>query len=90
MFPDEDINMVLKRELSSLKICDYLETVKDIKVPNRSDWRVFIKKYKEEYVYIKIRVEAISADLGYGENIIFVMSFHFSTMGHVEPDFHYL
>jgi len=40
--------------------------------------RVFGRKYIEEDVYIKIRVELISMEQAIYNNYIFVMSFHFS------------
>jgi len=60
--------------------------VKDTRWPNRSDMRVFGKKYSEEALYIKIRVELVGA---MGSNYIFVMSFHFAEEAFVETDFPY-
>ena len=77
---------VLKRELARLTVHDYIETVKDNRFPKRSAMRVFGKKYSEEDVYIKIRVELIGAN---GSNYIFVMSFHFAEKAFVETDFPY-
>ncbi|HOV26027.1 MAG TPA: hypothetical protein PK566_06675 [Pseudobacteroides sp.] len=78
LFPDEDPVEVLKRELSRLIVEDYIETVKDIRFPKRSEMRVFGKQYSEEYVYIKIRVELVSLEQASGRSFIFVMSFHYS------------
>lgn len=86
LFPEEDEVAVLKRELARLTIHDYIETVKDTRFPKRSDMRVFGKKYSEEDVYIKIRVELVGM---MGSNYIFVMSFHFAEEAFVETDFPY-
>ena len=86
LFSDEDEVAVLKRELARLTIHDYIETVKDTRFPKRSDMRVFGKKYSEEDVYIKIRVELVGM---MGSNYIFVMSFHFAEEAFVETDFPY-
>lgn len=87
LFADEDEVAVLKRELARLTIHDYIETVKDTRFPKRSDMRVFGKKYSEEDVYIKIRVELVGA---MGSNYIFVMSFHFAEEAFLETDFPYM
>lgn len=89
LFPDEDEVSVLKRELASLSEQDYIETVKDLRYTNRSDMRVFGKKYSNEDVYIKIRVELLSAIATGGDNYIFVMSFHFAEKEFLESDFPY-
>lgn len=86
LFPDEDEVAVLKRELATITVRDYIETVKDTRFPKRSDMRVLGKKYSEEDVYIKIRVELVGA---MGSNYIFVMSFHFAEEAFVETDFPY-
>lgn len=86
LFPDEDEVVVLKRELSTLNVHDYIETVKDTRFPKRSDMMVFGKKYSGEDVYIKIRVELVGT---MGSNYIFVMSFHFAEKAFVETDFPY-
>ncbi|MCX7633243.1 MAG: hypothetical protein N2Z22_07925 [Turneriella sp.] len=86
LFPDEDEVAVLKRELAMLTVHDYIETVKDTRFPKRSDMRVFGKKYSDEDVYIKIRVELVGA---MGSNYILVMSFHFAEKAFVETDFPY-
>ena len=77
LFPNEDEVEVLKRELSYLSIGEYIETVKDIRFSKRSEMRIFGRKYIEEDVYIKIRVELISMEQAIYNNYIFVMSFHF-------------
>lgn len=80
---------VLKRELGRLAVQDYIETVKDKRYPNRSEMRVFGKKYIYKDVYIKIRVELINVIDAGGDNYIFVMSFHFAEEEFVEGDFPY-
>lgn len=88
LFPDEDLVEALKKELIKLTVEEYIETVKDTRYPDRSDMRVFGKKYQEEDVYIKIRVELVS--LSYANNsYIFVMSFHFAEKAFNESDFPY-
>jgi len=89
LFPDEDEVEVLKRELSYLSIEEYIETVKDTRFSKRSEMRVFGRKYIEEDVYIKIRVELISLEQAIYNNYIFVMSFHFSEWQYKESDFPY-
>lgn len=78
LFPNEDEVDVLKRELLCLSIEEYIETVKDIRFPKKSEMRVFIKQYAGEDVYIKLRVELVNTDYAYGYSFIMVMSFHFS------------
>lgn len=51
--------------------------------------RVFGKQYEEKDVYIKIRVELVSAAHASGNNYVFVMSFHFAEMDFKELDFPY-
>jgi hypothetical protein len=89
LFPDEDEVEVLKRELANLRCQDYIETVKDTRYPDRKDMRVFGKKYSNEDVYIKIRVELINVTGIGGDNFIFVMSFHFAEKVFAENDFPY-
>lgn len=89
LFQNEDEVEVLKRELSKLTNREYIETVKDTRFPNKSEMRVFGKQYEEKDVYIKIRVELISAAHASGNNYVFVMSFHFSEMDFLESDFPY-
>ena len=76
LFPDENPVDALKRELLTLSVEDYMQTVKDIRFPKRSEMREFGKVYNgAEDVYIKIRVELLGM---YGNTTTFVMSFHFA------------
>lgn len=76
LFPNENPVDALKRELLSLSVEDYMQTVKDIRFPNRNEMREFGKVYNgTDDVYIKIRVELLGM---YGETTTFVMSFHFA------------
>ena len=76
LFPKEDPVDALKRELLCLNVEDYIQTVKDVRFPNRSEMREFGKVYNgTDDVYIKIRVELLGM---YGETTTFVMSFHFA------------
>ena len=76
LFPDENPVDALKRELLTLSAEDYMQTVKDIRFPKRSEMREFGKVYNgTEDVYIKIRVELLGQ---YGNATTFVMSFHFA------------
>lgn len=75
LFPGEDPVVAVKRELRSLTVENYVETVKDTNFPERSDWRVFGKTYfNTKEVYIKLRVEVQV------RNFVFVMSFHYTTI----------
>ena len=51
--------------------------------------RVFGKKYSDQDVYIKIRVELLNNIGIYGDNYIFVLSFHFAEHNFLENDFPY-
>ena len=76
LFPDENPVDALKRELLTLSVEDYMQTVKDTRFPKRSEMREFGKVYNgTEDVYIKIRVELLGL---YGNTTTFVMSFHFA------------
>lgn len=76
LFPNENPVEALKRELKTLKVEEYIRTVKDLKFPNRSEMREFGKVYNgKDDVYIKIRVELLNL---YGATMTFVMSFHFA------------
>ena len=76
LFPDENPVDALKRELLTLSVEDYMQTVKDTRFPKRSEIREFGKVYNgTEDVYIKIRVELLGL---YGNTTTFVMSFHFA------------
>ena len=89
LFPDEDVVSVLKRELSKITVEEYRETVKDKRFKNRSEMRVFGRRYAGEDVYIKIRVELLDVVLSGGGHTIFVMSFHFAEIDFTESDFPY-
>lgn len=87
LFPDENPVDALKRELLILTVEDYMQTVKDIKFPNRSEMREFGKVYNgTEDVYIKIRVELLGM---YGNTTTFVMSFHFAEKSFTSEMFPY-
>lgn len=76
LFPNEDPIDALKRELLSLSAEEYIQTVKDLRFPKRSEMREFGKVYNgKDDVYIKIRVELLGI---YGNTTTFVMSFHFA------------
>ena len=76
LFPNENPVEALKRELLSLSVEDYMQTVKDLRFPKRSEMREFGKVYNgNDDVYIKIRVELLGM---YGQATTFVMSFHFA------------
>ena len=76
LFPDENPVDALKRELLTLTVEDYMQTVKDLRFPKRSEMREFGKVYNgNEDVYIKIRVELLGL---YGNITTFIMSFHFA------------
>ena len=76
LFPDEDPVSALKRELRTLTVEEYMQTVKDLRFPKRSEMREFGKVYDGKGdVYIKIRVELLSS---YGDHTTFVMSFHYA------------
>ena len=76
LFPDENPVDALKRELLTLKVEEYMQTVKDIRFPKRSEMREFGKVYNgTDDVYIKIRVELLGE---FGNTTTFVMSFHFA------------
>ena len=76
LFPNENPVDALKRELLTLSVEDYMQTVKDLRFPKRSEMREFGKVYNgKDDVYIKIRVELLGM---YGNATTFVMSFHFA------------
>ncbi|MDD5604138.1 MAG: hypothetical protein PHG48_08730 [Eubacteriales bacterium] len=90
LFPNEDEVEALKRELLTIDVDDYIETVRDKRYPDRSEMRVFGKKYIEKDVYIKIRVELLSniaSSAGY--DYLYVMSFHFAEESFVKTNFPY-
>lgn len=89
LFPNEDLNVALRRELKSLTAADYMRTVKDIRFPKRSEMREFGKVYNgKDDVYIKIRVELLSTD-GFGTHTTFLMSFHYAEIPFGEDTFPY-
>jgi hypothetical protein len=76
LFPNENPTDAIRHELLKLNSEDYMQTVKDLRYPNRSEMREFGKVYEGKGdVYIKIRVELLGA---YGNTTTFVMSFHFA------------
>lgn len=76
LFPNENPVETLKRELLTLSVEEYMQTVKDFRFPQRSEMRQFGKVYNgTDDVYIKIRVELLGE---YGNTTTFVMSFHFA------------
>lgn len=60
----------VKEELLTLKIGDYIKTVKDRKRLGSSNYWIFIKKIKEKDVYIKLKIHNV--------NKIHLMSFHYT------------
>ena len=87
LFPDENPVDALKRELLALSVEDYMQTVKDLRFPKRSEMREFGKVYNgTDDVYIKIRVELLGM---YGNTTTFVMSFHFAEKAFVPEMFPY-
>ena len=73
LFPNENPSISIKQELLKLNINEYIETVKDLRFPKRSEFWVFGRLYNTGNVYIKLRVDII-------ERInVFVISFHYST-----------
>lgn len=89
LFPNEDPQTVLRKELMSLTVGDYLRTVKDTRFPNKSEMREFGKVYNSsDEVYIKIRVELFDKG-GSGQHTTFVMSFHFAEIPFSEEFFPY-
>lgn len=78
LFPDESPVAALKRELQKLTVEEYMQTVKDLRFPKRSEMREFGKVYDGKGdVYIKIRVELLSE---FGNHTAFVMSLHYATI----------
>lgn len=87
LFPDENPVDALKRELLTLSVEDYMQTVKDLRFPSRSEMREFGKVYNgTDDVYIKIRVELLGI---YGNTTTFVMSFHFAEKAFTQEMFPY-
>ena len=76
LFPDENPEEALKREIRTLTVEEYMRTVKDLRFSKKSEMREFGRVYNSsENVYIKIRVEILGM---YGAPTTFVMSFHFA------------
>lgn len=86
LFPNEDPVIALRRELATLSANEYIETLKDSAFPKLSDFCVFSKKYQNDDVYIKIRVDYFS-DKAYGSKAVLVMSFHFAEFEITNSDF---
>lgn len=89
LFGDEERVEVIKRELTQLRIDNYIETVKDNRYPMRGEMRVFGMFYQSLGVYIKIRVDLINYDNHIGRSKILVMSFHFSEIPFSNQTFPY-
>ena len=87
LFPNENPADALKRELQTLTIEEYMQTVRDQRFPKKSEMREFGKVYNGKGdVYIKIRVELLS---GYGNHTTFVMSFHYAEIPFTSEMFPY-
>ena len=87
LFPDENPVTALKRELQTLTVEEYMQTVKDLRFPKRSEMREFGRVYDGKGdVYIKIRVELLSA---FGDHTTFVMSFHYAEIPFTSDMFPY-
>jgi len=89
LFPNENPVDVLRRELKTLTVKEYLRTVKDRRFPKLDDMREFGKVYPENSeVYIKIRVNLLNTD-GFIGHTTFVMSFHYAEKPFSEETFPY-
>ena len=87
LFPNENPVDAIKRELLNLSVEDYMQTVKDMRFPKRSEMREFGKVYNgTDDVYIKIRVELLGI---YGNTTTFVMSFHYAERAFMPEMFPY-
>lgn len=87
LFPGEDPKDVLRIELKKLTVENYMQTVKDIRYPDRSEMREFGTTYNGCYdVYLKIRVELLGR---YGKEEVLIMSFHFAEKPFDEHTFPY-
>ena len=87
LFPDEDPQVALSRELKTLTVEEYIKTVKDLRFPNKSEMREFGKIYAgTKEVYIKLRVEILGP---VGQPPLFVMSFHYAMRPFSEETFPY-
>lgn len=89
LFPEQNTEEILKRELKRLRIEEYIETVKDKTMPDRSEMRIFGKVYRKGEVYIKIRVELLKVTKFGVEDLVFIMSFHYSTKPFEKIEFPY-
>ena len=87
LFPNENPVDAIKRELLTLSVEDYMQTVKDMRFPKRREMREFGKVYNgTDDVYIKIRVELLGI---YGNTTTFVMSFHYAERAFMPEMFPY-
>lgn len=87
LFPNENPVDAIKRELLTLSVEDYMQTVKDMRFSKRSEMREFGKVYNgTDDVYIKIRVELLGI---YGNTTTFVMSFHYAERAFMPEMFPY-
>ena len=87
LFPNENPVEALKRELMTLTVEEYMQTVSDVRFPRRSEMREFGKVYRGKGdVYIKIGVELLGE---YGNPTTFVMSFHFAERAFTSDMFPY-
>ena len=87
LFPDENPLIALKRELLTLTVEEYMQTVRDLRFPKRSEMREFGKVYDGKGdVYVKIRVELLPQ---YGNHTVFIMSFHYAEIPFVPEMFPY-
>ena len=81
LFPDENPEEALKREIRTLTVEEYMRTVKDLRFSKKSEMREFGRVYNSsENVYIKIRVEVMKSGSFGVDHIVFIMSFHYSTI----------
>lgn len=78
LFPDEFADVALRRELKTLTEKNYMYSLKNIQYPLTSKRRVFGKRYGDDDIYIKLRIE-FDSDKSLIKTIIFVLSFHVST-----------
>ena len=89
LFPDENPYKVLRLELYSLSVQEYMRTVKDTRFPKRGEMREFGRVYNgTDDVYIKIRVELLG-NRSFGDHTAFVMSFHYAIRPLSEEKFPY-
>lgn len=86
LFPDESETEALKRELLTLTVEEYIESIRDNRFPKLAPMRVFCKQYSNCDVYIKLRVEMMSKELA-GSGRIIVISFHFAEWKYCSTDY---